>query len=169
MKEKIAYTFLETPLCELTVASSGRGLCLVGFGRSLERARAALNGLLWGPTEWKESRSANQGALEQLQGYFRGQQRPFRVALDLRGTPFQLRAWKALQGILYGERRTYRQLARAAGSPQGFRAAGMACHSNRVAIVVPCHRVVGSNGSLTGFGGGVSLKERLLAHEAGQP
>ncbi|MDA2912814.1 methylated-DNA--[protein]-cysteine S-methyltransferase [Acidobacteriia bacterium AH_259_A11_L15] len=168
MRETIVYTFLETPWCELTLASSSGGLCLVAFGRSLERARAALNGL-WGLTEWKESRSANQAALEQLQGYFRGRQRQFRLALDLRGTRFQLRAWKALQGILYGERRTYRQLARAAGSPQGFRAAGMACHSNRVAIVVPCHRVVGSNGSLTGFGGGVSLKERLLAHEAGQP
>lgn len=167
MGETIHYTFMETPWCELTIASSRRGLCVVNFGRSLGRARATLDGH-WGETQWVESKQANRNAVEQLRDYFRGQRRRFTLPLDLRGTPFQLRAWKTLARIPYGRTRSYAEVARAAGSPEAFRAAGMACGSNRVAIVVPCHRVVGSNGSLTGFGGGLALKQRLLAHEAGR-
>lgn len=167
MSETIAYTFLEAPWCELTVASSSRGLCLVAFGASASRARGSLDGH-WGAVEWRESKSANREVLEQLRGYFRGQRRRFALPLDLRGTPFQLRAWEALGRIPFGETRTYGEVARAAGRPRAFRAAGMACQSNRLAIVIPCHRVVGSDGSLIGFGGGLELKQRLLQHEAGQ-
>jgi len=165
MPEPIAYAFFETPWCELTVASSRRGLCVVNFGRSLARARQTLDAH-WGETRWVESKSANRKVLEQLRAYFRGRRRRFSLPLDLRGTAFQVRAWKALGRIPYGKTRSYRDVARAAGSPEAFRAAGMACGSNRVAIVVPCHRVVGADGSLTGFGGGLDLKRRLLAHEA---
>lgn len=165
MNERIAYTFFEAPWCQLTVATSARGVCLVQFGRSRARARETLNGR-WGQTEWVESRSANRELLDQLRDYCRGRRRRFTLPLDLRGTTFQLRAWEALTRIPYGETRTYQQVARAAGSARAYRAAGLACHDNRVAIVVPCHRVVGTDGDLTGFGGGLGVKQRLLAHEA---
>jgi len=168
VSERIAYSFLETPWCELTVATSARGVCLVEFGRSLARAQAAVNGY-WGRAEWKESKSANRELAEQLREYFHGQRKEFALPLDLRGQPFQLRAWRALTRIPYGQTRTYKQVAAAAGSPGAYRAAGTACGSNRVAIVIPCHRVVGSDGSLTGFGGGLALKEKLLALEADGP
>src|SRR3989304_6017924 len=144
MPEPIAYTFFATPWCELTVASSRRGLCVVNFGRSLARARQTLDAH-WGETRWVESKSANRKVLEQLRAYFRG-------------PPFQVRAWKALGRIPFGKTRSYRDVARAAGSPEASRAAGMACGSNRVALVVPCPRVGGADGSLTGFGGGLAPK-----------
>jgi O-6-methylguanine DNA methyltransferase len=174
MAERIAYTLFDSPWAELLIASSGRGLCLVQFGRSLARARAEL-ARLWGAAEWVESRKENSVVLEALRAYARGQKRRFALPLDLRGTPFQLAAWRALTRIPYGQTRSYKQLAQAAGRPRAFRAAGMACHANRLAIVVPCHRVVGSDGSLTGFsalggpasggGAGLPLKQLLLAHE----
>lgn len=187
MAERIAYTLFDSPWEELLIASSGRGLCLVQFGRSLARARAEL-ARLWDAAEWVESRKENAVVLEALRAYVRGRvpdRRPdgsgsplrsdFALPLDLRGTPFQLAAWRALTRIPYGQTRSYKQLAQAAGRPRAFRAAGMACHANRLAIVVPCHRVVGSDGSLTGFsalggpasggGAGLPLKQLLLAHE----
>jgi O-6-methylguanine DNA methyltransferase len=165
MAETIHHTFIESPWCELTLASSRRGVCVVSFVSSWARARESL-GNRWSGVAWKESRAANYELLAQLREYFRGRRRRFKVSLDLRGTTFQLRAWRALTKIPFGQTRTYQQLAQAAGSPQAFRAAGLACHDNPVAIVVPCHRVVGSNGSLTGFGGGLNLKRALLAHES---
>jgi len=164
MAERIAYTFCESPWAELLIASSSRGLCLVQFGASLARARAAL-ATRWGSAQWVESRRANREVLAALREYFRGQRRNFHLPLDLRGTTFQLAVWRALQRIPYGETRTYKQLARAAGHPHAFRAAGMACGANRIPIIIPCHRVVGSDGSLVGFGGGLALKQRLLVHE----
>lgn len=178
MAERIAYTLFDSPWAELLIASSGRGLCLVQFGRSLARARAEL-ARLWGAAEWVESPGENAAVVEALRAYVRGDGRDLRPAkdagsplrsdfalpLDLRGTPFQLAAWRALTRIPYGQTRSYKQLAQAAGRPRAFRAAGMACHANRLAIVVPCHRVVGSDGSLTGFGAGLPLKQLLLAHE----
>lgn len=164
MSERINYSILETPWCELLLASGSQGLCLVKFGRSVREAQSFLAHRL-GKTEWKESKSANRQAQEQLRQYFAGTRKEFSLALDLRGTPFQLRVWDALRKIPCGRTRTYGQVARAVGSPRAFRAVGASCGSNPIPIIVPCHRVVGSNGSLTGFGGGLSLKEKLLAHE----
>ncbi|HZS94920.1 MAG TPA: methylated-DNA--[protein]-cysteine S-methyltransferase [Chloroflexota bacterium] len=101
----------------------------------------------------------------QLTAYFEGTLRDFSIPLDLRGTPFQLAVWQALTEIPYGETRSYGAIARAIGRPQASRAVGMANHQNPVPIVVPCHRVIGSNGTLTGYGGGLLLKARLLELE----
>lgn len=101
----------------------------------------------------------------QLTAYFEGTLRAFSVPLDLRGTPFQMEAWQALQDIPYGEVRSYADIAGAIGRPRAVRAVGMANHANPVPIVVPCHRVIGSNRKLTGYGGGLDLKERLLRLE----
>ena len=101
----------------------------------------------------------------QLLAYFAGTLREFSLPLDLQGTEFQLRVWHALLEIPYGETRSYREIARRIGAPQAVRAVGAANGANPVAIVVPCHRVVGSNGKLVGYGGGLPLKKRLLELE----
>jgi methylated-DNA-[protein]-cysteine S-methyltransferase len=105
-------------------------------------------------------------AVRQLRAYFEGRLWRFDLPLDPRGTPFQLRVWRELLAIPYGETRSYRWVAERAGSPTAVRAAGAANGSNPIAIVVPCHRVIGSNGKLTGYGGGLPLKRTLLELEA---
>ena len=105
-------------------------------------------------------------AADQLQAYFAGRLRNFSVPLDLRGTPFQRQVWEQLGYIPYGETRSYRQIAQALGRPNAARPAGQAIGSNPVAIIVPCHRVIGANGRLTGYGGGLHRKQALLKLEA---
>ena len=104
----------------------------------------------------------------QLQQYFRGERQTFDLPLAPRGTEFQLAVWEALQGIPYGETRSYADIAREIGRPAAVRAVGAANGANPIPIVIPCHRVVGSNGSLTGFGGGIETKRWLLALESPQ-
>jgi O-6-methylguanine DNA methyltransferase len=101
----------------------------------------------------------------ELAEYFEGSRREFTFPLDLRGTDFQLACWRALLAIPYGETRTYADIARAVGKPNAFRAAGMANNRNPVAIVVPCHRVIASDGTLCGYGGGLDIKRKLLELE----
>lgn len=101
----------------------------------------------------------------QLLEYLSGQRRVFTLPLSPQGTPFQKRVWQALEVIPWGETRTYRDIAQAVGSPRGFRAVGMANHHNPIPIFIPCHRVVGADGSLTGYAGGLVLKQALLALE----
>jgi len=102
----------------------------------------------------------------QLEAYFAGDLREFELPLVMKGTPFQIRAWSALRQIPYGETRSYAEQARVIGAPDAIRAVGAANGRNPIPIVVPCHRVIGSNGKLTGFGGGLPLKRWLLDHES---
>jgi len=102
---------------------------------------------------------------KQLDEYFSGSRREFTFPLDLRGTDFQLACWRALLAIPYGETRSYADIARAVGKPNAFRAVGMANNRNPVAIVVPCHRVIASDGTLCGYGGGLDVKRKLLGLE----
>ncbi|MFE5481536.1 methylated-DNA--[protein]-cysteine S-methyltransferase [Streptomyces sp. NPDC056527] len=106
-------------------------------------------------------------AIRQLDAYFAGELTEFDLPLKLIGTPFQRRVWEQLTQIPYGETRTYGELAEALGSPGASRAVGLANGKNPVSIVVPCHRVIGASGSLTGYGGGLGRKRRLLAFESG--
>ncbi|MGV9992422.1 methylated-DNA--[protein]-cysteine S-methyltransferase [Streptomyces sp. NPDC003374] len=106
-------------------------------------------------------------AKEQLSAYFAGELRTFTIPLRLRGTPFQLKVWEQLRAIPYGETRSYGQLAHALGNPGASRAVGLANGRNPIGIIVPCHRVVGATGSLTGYGGGLPRKRRLLDFERG--
>jgi len=103
--------------------------------------------------------------VQQLEEYFGGERREFTFALDLRGSDFLRACWQALLAIPYGETRTYADIARAVGRPQGFRAVGMANNRNPVAIIVPCHRVIASDGKLCGYGGGLDVKRKLLELE----
>ena len=105
-------------------------------------------------------------ALPAFRRYFAGVRDPFDFPIAFRGTPFQERVWRELQTIPRGETRSYGEIARAVGNPKAARAVGMACHANPIAIAVPCHRVVGSGGALTGYGGGLDRKRALLALEA---
>ena len=104
-------------------------------------------------------------AVRQLRAYFAGQLRHFDLPLDLQGTDFQLRVWRELERIPYGETRSYSQIAAAIGAPQAVRAVGAANGANPIPIVVPCHRVIGAGGKLVGYGGGLPLKKRLLELE----
>jgi len=101
----------------------------------------------------------------ELEEYFAGSRRQFTFPLDLRGTDFQLACWRALVLIPYGETRSYADIARVVGKPNAFRAVGMANNRNPVAIVVPCHRVIASDGTLCGYGGGLDVKRKLLELE----
>ena len=104
-------------------------------------------------------------AIRQLEAYFRGDLREFDLPLDIQGTDFQKRVWNQLLTIPYGETRSYTQIAQAIGAPNAVRAVGAANGANPIAIVVPCHRVIGAGGKLVGYGGGLPLKKRLLALE----
>ncbi|MDY6999304.1 MAG: methylated-DNA--[protein]-cysteine S-methyltransferase [Actinomycetota bacterium] len=117
---------------------------------------------------WQRDDSAFDDAARQLDEYFRGVRREFDLELDLVGTPFQRRVWEALLTIPYGETRSYGQIARQIEAPTAFRAVGLANGHNPVGIIVPCHRVIGANGSLTGYGGGMDRKKTLLGLERRQ-
>ncbi|MCW7944153.1 cysteine methyltransferase [Streptomyces hygroscopicus] len=106
-------------------------------------------------------------AIDQLEAYFAGELKEFTLELRLEGTPFQRRVWQQLCLVPYGETRSYGELAEALGSPSASRAVGLANGKNPIGIIVPCHRVVGANGSLTGYGGGLDRKKRLLDFESG--
>ena len=105
--------------------------------------------------------------IRQLAEYFAGERKQFDVRLALRGTPFQLEVWNTLLRIPYGETRTYADIARAIGRPTATRAVGAANGANPIPIIIPCHRVIGKDGGLTGFGGGIGVKRRLLDLECG--
>ena len=111
----------------------------------------------------------NREAIDQLLEYLEGERTHFDVRLDLRGTPFQRAVWDALLEIPYGESRSYADVARAVGRPNAQRAVGSANNANPVSLIVPCHRVIASDGSLGGYGGGQELKARLLAMELSRP
>jgi len=114
---------------------------------------------------WEPDDDAFPDAVEQLEAYFAGDRTDFNLELDLVGTQFQRRVWMALLTIPYGETRSYGEIARQIGSPGAFRAVGWANGHNPIGIIVPCHRVIGSNGSLTGYGGGLNRKRALLELE----
>lgn len=136
----------------------------------LVASKSGLKAVQFPPFSEEDSR-ANEAnpllreAARELRDYFAGILRVFRTPLDLRGTDFQLSVWNELRKIPYGETRSYAQIAEAIGKPRAVRAVGAANGSNPVAIVVPCHRVIGLNGRLTGYGGGLPMKKRLLELE----
>jgi len=117
---------------------------------------------------WERNDKAFSDAVEQLDAYFEGERREFDLELDLVGTTFQRRVWEALLTIPYGETRSYGYIAEQIGSPGAFRAVGLANGSNPIGIIVPCHRVIGANGGLTGYGGGLDRKRVLLELERGR-
>lgn len=116
----------------------------------------------------RTSSAVLDAAARQIDEYFAGERKRFDLPLRMQGTPFQLAVWRALCDIPYGETRCYEQIALAVGNPRAVRAVGMANHRNRLPIVIPCHRVVGKNGKLVGYAGGLDIKEKLIAWERKQ-
>jgi methylated-DNA-[protein]-cysteine S-methyltransferase len=153
------YSYGPTPVGTLTLASDDRDrLCRLAFGEPTARDLADA-------TLVTEPYGVIAETVRQLEEYFAGTRREFALDLAPQGTEFQLAVWNALLGIPYGETMSYGEMARTVGRPTAFRAVGQANGRNPIAIVVPCHRVIGSDQSLTGFGGGVDNKRVLLALE----
>jgi methylated-DNA-[protein]-cysteine S-methyltransferase len=149
----------ESPIGPLTLASNGEAITQLEF----ENARYV---------QTQHPRGADKllaHAMRELDAYFAGKLKAFTVPVAPHGTPFQRKAWAALQKIPYGATRTYGQQAAAIGSPAASRAVGAANGRNPIAVIIPCHRVIGSGGSLTGFGGGIERKRFLLDLEQGAP
>ncbi|SMG23393.1 methylated-DNA--[protein]-cysteine S-methyltransferase [Dethiosulfovibrio salsuginis] len=114
---------------------------------------------------WKKSPAKLKDATDQLKAYFAGELKVFDLPLSLEGTPFQLQVWEALRKIPYGETRSYMEMALSMGNDKACRAVGGANGRNPIPVIIPCHRVVGSNGTLGGYSGGLGLKKRLLSIE----
>ena len=154
------YGFLETPIGRLLVARDAAGVRLIHFVGPAEA----------GPyveSDWQQRDDAFDDVATQLAEYFGGGRRVFELPLAPDGTPFQLRVWNALVEIPYGETISYGQLASRIGQRSASRAVGLANGSNPLPIVIPCHRVIGADGKLTGYGGGLTIKRQLLALERG--
>jgi methylated-DNA-[protein]-cysteine S-methyltransferase len=156
----VFYTTFESPVGPLLLAGDADALRLVSFESSKHAAPPQ--------ADWKQDKAPFAEVVRQLQAYFCGELREFDVLLVLEGTEFQLRVWNTLREIPYGETISYLQLAERIGNPKAVRAVGLANGSNPIPIIVPCHRVIGSDGSLTGFGGGLSTKKKLLELESKQ-
>ncbi|MGA7292482.1 MAG: methylated-DNA--[protein]-cysteine S-methyltransferase [Terriglobales bacterium] len=152
-------SFLRTasPVGQLFLAASPNGLVRLEFEDRVQKLPATI--------QFRESKPALAPYLAELNEYFAGERREFSFPLDLRGTDFQLACWRALLAIPYGETRSYRDIAEAIGHPHAYRAVGMSNNRNPIAIVVPCHRVIASSGSLCGYGGGLDIKRKLLELE----
>lgn len=165
MADYLACSEMDSPIGRLRFAVTRRGLVRLslpresgkGFAGYLKRTLPDAEAADWLPTIDK--------VRAELGEYFEGKRTEFTVPLDLRGTPFQLRVWKQLLRIPFGETRSYAQVARAAGRPTAVRAVGTANGANPVPLIVPCHRVIRSDGGLGGYGGGLETKRRLLALE----
>jgi methylated-DNA-[protein]-cysteine S-methyltransferase len=152
------YTRTDSPAGPLLLVASAKGLVRLEFETRVQKFDVKKVSL-------QESREVLAPCLRELKEYFLGKRRVFSVPLDLRGTDFQLQCWRTLLDIPYGETRTYADIARTIGHPNAFRAVGMANNRNPIAIIVPCHRVIASDGSLCGYGGGLDLKRKLLELE----
>jgi methylated-DNA-[protein]-cysteine S-methyltransferase len=162
---KIASARVATPIGLLMVAASPRGVIRIDFAArpAARRQRPAAR------ANTPEARQAQQhlvAAVRQLREYFAGRRSSFDLSLDLAGTPYQRRVWSALRGIRFGRTVSYGELAAQIGAPHGARAVGRACATNPAPVVVPCHRVVGGDGSLHGYDGGLWRKQRLLELES---
>jgi O-6-methylguanine DNA methyltransferase len=156
--------FWKSPLGLMEILASDYGLRLVEFVSDTDATSSLLSSAEARVRAGAGGRIVGQ-AKEELEEYFDGTRRSFSVPLDLEGTPFRKSVWNVLIGLPYGETLTYTQLAAAAGRPRAIRAAGAANGANPISIIVPCHRVFGSNGSLTGYAGGLKRKRFLLEHE----
>ena len=154
------YTQIESLLGPLLLAADDAGLRQILFVNGRHPAEPE--------SSWKENRAALTETIRQLQAYFAGELENFDLQLAPEGTPFQLGVWRRLCDIPFGETISYGELASQIGNPKASRAVGLANGSNPIPIVIPCHRVIGSNGKLTGYGGGLPIKEKLLALERRQ-
>lgn len=155
--DEISYTYIDSPVGRIMLAGNSQGLLEISFMAGRDRRSP--------DPRWHLDDSQFTEVIAQLREYFDGRLREFDLPLQPEGTSFQLQVWKALREIPYGETISYAELARRIGKPKAVRAVGAANGKNPLSIVIPCHRVIGSDGSLTGYGGGMENKKYLLALE----
>jgi methylated-DNA-[protein]-cysteine S-methyltransferase len=155
----VLHTSFDSPIGELLAVGDGRAL----HGLYMQEGRTAIGV----GAEWQATDEPFEEVRRQLADYFAGRRMTFDLPLAMVGSPFQRRVWRALQEIPYGETTSYGEIARRVGVPSAPRAVGVANGQNPVAVIVPCHRVIGADGSLTGYGGGLERKRLLLELEAG--
>ena len=159
----------DSPIGSLRVASTEHGLAYVELPCASGRGLRGWLRRCVPDARCIDGFAPNRLAISQLLEYLEGKRVAFELPLDLRGTPFQNTVWQALREIPYGETRSYAEIARRVGQPNAVRAVGAANGANPVSLIVPCHRVIASGGKLGGYGGGLSLKARLLAMERSRP
>lgn len=155
---KIRYCNMKTPIGNLLLTGTEEGLLSISF---------VVNQPEEVPEEWVEEEQFFEEAIRQLNEYFGGTRKEFNLKLHPEGTPFQLEVWQEMSKIPYGETLSYGELASRIDRPKASRAIGGACNKNRLPVVIPCHRVIGKTGKLVGFGGGLTVKEKLLKLEQG--
>ncbi len=157
-RDTVSYCIVRSPVGRILLAGNARALTHLSFQDGRHPT---------GPDpRWVYDEKPFQRPIRQLEEYFSGKRKTFTITLAAQGTPFQQRVWQALRTIPYGRTRSYGQVAKAVGKPKAARAVGAANGQNPISIIVPCHRVIGSTGKLVGYGGGLSIKETLLAHES---
>ena len=156
----VCYSYLDSPIGRLLLAGNESGLQEIVF--------QGKNGPAPPKPAWMEDTGGLKEPARQLRAYFGGELEDFTLPLAPQGTPFQQKVWNELLNIPYGETISYGDLARRIGNPNASRAVGLANGSNPIPIIIPCHRVIGSNGKLTGYGGGLHIKEKLIALERRQ-
>src|SRR5215211_6284820 len=160
MREQYLHTTIDSPIGELLLVGDEERLC--GLYMQEGRTRMAVR------SYWREADEPFADAREQLGQYFAGERTEFDLPLATQGTDFERSVWAELERIPYGQTTSYGEIARRIGRPERARAVGAANGRNPISVIVPCHRVIGADGSLTGFGGGMSAKAWLLDHERGQ-
>jgi len=153
------YTKISTSLCPLTLIGDDKGLQRLYIHSHDEKYPLELD------KHWVENRDFFQDVILQLQAYLKGDLKAFNIKLNPQGTDYQKMAWHALSQIPYGETRTYKEQATTCGNPKASRAVGSANGKNPIPIIIPCHRVIASNGQLTGFAFGLDIKKKLLSLE----
>jgi len=160
--EKIFYSFMETQFGTLLLASTEKGMkrIMLSGSNQLNQLRQE-----FGKNQLRENKNFNENAAGQLRQYFQGKRKQFSLPLDLEGTDFQKQVLWAVQEVLYGTTQSYKEIAQKIGNPRAVRAVGNANRTNPLPIIIPCHRIIGSDGSMTGYGGGIDLKRKLLEFE----
>jgi O-6-methylguanine DNA methyltransferase len=166
--DKAYYGLFDSRLGAICIASTEKGVCKIALPKESEEFRRWLE-LCFSPENVIEDESKNKGVLAELESYLAGELREFESPLDLRGTEFQMKVWREVRAIPYGDTCSYRDIAERIGHPRAYRAVGAANGANPVPIIVPCHRVIGQDGSLRGYGGGLEIKEWLLRLEGATP
>ena len=158
-------TSFDSKIGLIYIASTDKGVCKVSVPRQTKKDFFRWLRENFDDSEVVDNKSRNKEVMDQLNRYFNGKLAKFNLAVDMRGTPFQLRVWKELQKISYGTTISYKQLAKRLGTSRGFQAIGRANAANPLPIIVPCHRVLGTDGTLIGYASGVKTKEFLLKLE----
>ena len=157
MSNKTYYTLVDSPLGPILLVGDGIHLTELNFQAGQRPTEIG--------ADWQQDDAPFAGAIAQLRAYFSGELQMFDLPLQPKGTLFQQQVWQQLQAIPYGQTVAYGELAQRLGKPTAARAVGGANGANPIPLIIPCHRVIGSNGSLTGYGAGLPIKEALLAHE----